>query len=99
MKIEKELMLEAIDTWGETAQLSQLKEELAELIVAVSHYTRGRPNAVDNLLEEMVDVEIMTAQLKIILESHGHAVDYNMEVMREYKSDKVRTRLKKARVK
>ncbi len=43
---------------GEKKQLDQLKEECAELIVAASHYDRGREGS-EALHEEMLDVMLM----------------------------------------
>ncbi len=45
---------------GEKKQLDQLKEECAELIVALSHFERGRKSA-EAIHEEMVDVMLMIA--------------------------------------
>jgi NTP pyrophosphatase (non-canonical NTP hydrolase) len=60
---EKEILITAIRTFGETAQEGVAIEELAELIQAISHKHRGRRN---NIAEEIADVEIMLEQLKII---------------------------------
>ena len=52
--------------YGETNQLNQLQEELAELIMAVNKYKRDKEN-IDNLIEEIADVEIMIQQIKYLL--------------------------------
>lgn len=53
----------AIEKYGNAAQLRQLQEECAELIVAVSHYFRNRKTAREELIEEVADVTIMLMQL------------------------------------
>ena len=52
--------------YGETKQLNQLQEELAELIVAINKYRRNAKNIL-NLVEEIGDVEIMIQQIKYLL--------------------------------
>ena len=56
----------AVDAWGEDDQFRQAKEECAELIVAISHWQRGRIS-VDEVITEMVDVQLMINQLRYIL--------------------------------
>lgn len=53
----------AIAKFGEAAQLRQLQEECAELIVAVNHYFRQRQHARVELIEEIADVTIMLMEL------------------------------------
>lgn len=52
----------AVETYGSGAQQMKAIEELGELIRALA-----RANDPDNIAEEMADVEIMLAQLRIIL--------------------------------
>lgn len=47
---------------GKDAQLRVMQEECGELVAAVSHYFRERPDAMQNLVEEMCDVLIMIMQ-------------------------------------
>lgn len=64
--------------YGYEAQSNQLVEECAELIQAVSKYRRARGKgqvttekeqmALDNLVEEIADVEIMLEQIKHLLQ-------------------------------
>lgn len=53
----------AIEKYGHAAQLRQLQEECAELIVAVNHYFRQRRNSREELIEEVADVTIMLMEL------------------------------------
>lgn len=64
---EKEVLITAINTYGETLQETNAMEECAELIQAISHKHRGREH---NIPEEIADVEIMLEQLKIINNCH-----------------------------
>jgi NTP pyrophosphatase (non-canonical NTP hydrolase) len=69
-KLSEELLKEAIAVWGKNAQLDIVCEELAELIVAIMQYKRGR-NALGSIVEEIADVEIVLPQLKTIFEVFG----------------------------
>lgn len=56
---------DAIEHFGAKQQLAVVKEELAELIVAISHYERGRDCMKIQLAEETADVIICLQQLII----------------------------------
>lgn len=60
------ILRDAVRMYGAPAQLDQFIEELAELIVAINHLRRGRAD-IEHVLQEMVDVDIMMEQMKIIL--------------------------------
>lgn len=62
----RELLRAAISRFGSVAQMMQAIEELAELITAINHYLRHRPDAVEEIIEEIADVRIMTEQLALI---------------------------------
>jgi NTP pyrophosphatase (non-canonical NTP hydrolase) len=57
-----------IEHHGEEAQLRQTIEELAELIVEISHYQRGRISVL-GLRDEIADVEIMLEQLIYLVDA------------------------------
>lgn len=61
--IEEKLYANALDIWGEKAQLTVAIEELAELQQAISKVIREKPDW-ENLAEEVADVEIMIEQLR-----------------------------------
>lgn len=63
----RELLQAAISRFGSVAQMMQAIEELAELITAINHYLRHRPDAVEEIIEEIADVRIMTEQLALIV--------------------------------
>ena len=64
---EIRLMHLALDRWGLNAQIGQTVEECAELIVALQKYSNRppQPESIDNIIDEIVDVEMMLAQLRI----------------------------------
>jgi len=62
-----ELYKQAIKKWGEDAQIQMCIEECAELIVKLSKRNRNsNGSTTDDIISELVDVEIMIEQLKII---------------------------------
>lgn len=73
---KKQLYHRAIDTFGMHTQLDVAVEELAELIQAITHSRRGRAH---NVAEEIADVEIILAQLKIIYDCHGETAAYRSQ--------------------
>lgn len=58
----------AVNKFGKTPQLIMAMEEMSELIQGLSKDIRGKRNE-DNISEEIADVEIMLAQLKIIYQN------------------------------
>lgn len=64
---DAEMIKTAVQTYGTDAQLMQLQEECGELIVALSHFRRGRDGAREEVLQEIGDVMLMLAQAKYIL--------------------------------
>lgn len=76
----------AIERYGERNQEEVAIEELSELIQAICHKHRGRDN---NIAEEIADVEIMLAQLKII-----NQCSHQVELIREQKIARLIERLK-----
>lgn len=55
---------ESIEKYGKEAQSIVCMEECSELIQAISKCLRGKPDATDNLAEEMADVTICLHLLK-----------------------------------
>lgn len=55
---------ESIEKYGKETQSIVCMEECSELIQAVSKCLRGKPDATDNLAEEMADVTICLHLLK-----------------------------------
>lgn len=66
--MSKEVYIKALNRWGIANQMDMATEECAELIQAVNKFKRnGNTQTKFNLMEEIADVEIMMAQLRIIL--------------------------------
>jgi NTP pyrophosphatase (non-canonical NTP hydrolase) len=66
-KYEKELYLDAINKWGVPAQIKMAIEECGELIVKLAKLDRNKNgSSMDDVIDEIVDVQIMIDQLKII---------------------------------
>lgn len=84
----EELMELCVKTWGKDAQLNQLQEELAELIVAVSKYRRFGEQFIDDMAEEIADIQIMVEQLSSIMKNDGH--DSFLEKIEQWKAFKLK---------
>ena len=75
------LMEKALDKWGEVSQIGMVVEECAELIVALQKYVNRTPKSetVDNVIDEIADVEIMLAALRVILGVDDETLQKRME--------------------
>lgn len=63
------LYKKALFKWGNSKQITMAIEECAELIKALAKHDRCKNGStVEDIIEEMVDVEIMLGQLKIIFD-------------------------------
>lgn len=87
---EVEIIKEAVDTFGFNNQRRILQEECAELIVAASHYDRGRPGAYENFVEELADVDIMINQMI-------YALSANVDEWKEKKLARLKERIEQAK--
>ena len=67
---EENLYRRAIKLWGEEAQINMVADECAQLIKAIMKMKRTGDvkKQLHNFIEEVVDVEIMIEQMKILLE-------------------------------
>ncbi len=63
--IDRSVFSRAIAKFGVTNQVSMILEECSELILAISHYNRGRVNS-SAVMEEIVDLTIMCEQARLI---------------------------------
>ena len=65
---EVAVMQTSLDKWGLNAQAGQTIEECAELIVALQKYINRTPapDSIDNILDEIADVEMMLAQMRLV---------------------------------
>lgn len=68
---ESEIYKRAIKLWGVDAQIDMTIEECAELIKELIKRKRNYNNSsINDIISEIVDVEIMVKQLKIIYIKH-----------------------------
>lgn len=86
-KKEWEILAAAVATWGKDAQAKMLLEEMAELQKEICKAWRGKDNEVE-IAEEVADVEIMLAQIKMIF-----GIGTSVEVYRDAKIERLRQRL------
>lgn len=64
-----DLYKKALEQWGDISQLFMLFEEIGELMQKLSHsYRNNRYVRRDEVIEEIVDVEIMLEQIKVMYE-------------------------------
>ena len=88
------LYKKAIQKWGKESQINMAIEECAELIVALSKRFRNRNGStVDDVIGEMVDVEIMLEQLKLIFDEGVFGV-FTFEIFKNKKLEKLKELLK-----
>jgi len=87
---EVKTMQTALDQWGLEAQVGQTIEECAELIVALQKYINRtpQPDMISNIIDEIADVEMMLAQMRLILEINDETlrerIEYKFERLNEY---------------
>lgn len=88
MIFDKEILNQAIKTYGYDLQINQLFEEMAELQKEVCKARRGFDNK-SQLLEELADVYIMLEQLKIM----KGISSFDIQGMIDYKMERLKKRL------
>ena len=88
---EKATLAEAIARYGEHLQLVVAMEEMAELTKALSKHIRGADNRKD-VAEEIADVEIMLAQIKMMLD-----IGPDVRIFRMAKIQRLQKRLEASR--
>lgn len=83
----------AIDHYGVEHQLNKVQEELGELITAISKW-RNKDVFLIEVVDEIVDAEIMIAQLKLILEKiYEIEISEDIEKRTEYKLNRLKQRI------
>ncbi len=81
-----EFYRKAYRTWGIGAQMNMVIEEGAELTKEICKtHRKGLLNVQAEITEELVDMEIMVEQLKVILSDHLHSFESMYSRMREEK--------------
>ena len=79
--VRHEIIKQAVERYGDRAQLRKCQEELCELSVAISHYLDGRENSLGRVREEVADVWVMIEQCFVIFGDFlvMREVDYKVE--------------------
>lgn len=78
---ETDVFKDAIKEFGEAAQVTMVFEEMAELQKELCKWMRNG-NSVElthNIAEEIADVEIMLAQMKLLFDNRGLVLSYRRE--------------------
>jgi len=89
---EIKIMQTALNQWGINAQVGQTVEECAELIVALQKYVNRtpQPRMIENILDEIADVEMMLAQMRLVLGIDDDVlrkrIEYKFEKLNQYLS-------------
>ena len=86
----REILENALMTYGAEAQILMVMEEMAELQKELCKNIRGKAN-VANIAEEIADVQIMLEQMTLLYDCE-HAVQAN----REYKLMRLKSRIEAA---
>ena len=90
-----DLYKKAILKWGEQSQITMAIEECGELITALAKKDRcSNGSTIDDIIKEMVDVEIMIEQLKLIYDS-GKFGCFTFEIFKQKKLQKLEKLLNK----
>ena len=90
---EINLMQAALDRWGLNAQADQAVEECAELIVALQKHVKRlpQPGTFDAVLDEIADVEMMLAQMRLAFDIGDDIfrkrIECKFEKLRQYLSE------------
>lgn len=83
-----DVLMNAIETYGHESQRMMAIEEMAELTKELCKFERKADN-VSAIAEEIADVEIMLAQLKIM-----HGITDSVHDWKSYKMERLAERLK-----
>lgn len=93
MKDEKDLLelyKDCVDFWGIERQVRMMQEECAELILAGSHYLRGRKTGEEEIIEELADAQLMINQIKQYVGEDK--VKHMMDIKSDYIKGKLESR-------
>ena len=76
-----ELYKEAINKWGEEAQVNMLNEECGELITAVAQFRRGRTSHHD-VMTKLADAYIMIEQIATMMNYEDFEKELDRKLIR-----------------
>lgn len=81
----RELVGQIFQKWGYNSQVRMMIEECGELIVALAKYGRAENGSnAEQVIEELVDVEIMLGQMKVMYTMNPKSWDnkYRQKILR-----------------
>lgn len=70
--MDKEILLKAIEKWGETTQINKIQEEALELSLVINQRncpTKDPEQMEASLYDELADMKIMMAQAEILFDA------------------------------
>lgn len=70
--MDKEILLKAIEKWGETTQINKIQEEAIELSLVLNQRncpTKDPEQMEASLYDELADMKIMMAQAEILFDA------------------------------
>ena len=71
---------EAVNVWGATSQIGMFVEEIGEVLQAVNKLSRKTDKErYDNLVEELVDLQLMLVQMRIVYKIPDRSWDEMMD--------------------
>lgn len=76
MPNEEAIIQKALETYGSSAQINMVFEEMSELQKELCKHLRGKDNRAE-IAEEIADVEIMLAQMKCLFYCESMVHDYH----------------------
>lgn len=82
----------AINKWGEPLQLIVAIEEMSELTKEITKHIRDSSNW-SAIADELADVEIMLAQIKVMGEKEKYWFNDVVESRKKYKLERLKERL------
>lgn len=85
-----DLFLLNIETHGKKTEIIKAIEEMAELILELCKYVNGDCSRYHNIAEEMADVEIMLAQLRLIFQNKAEINAQKVYKLNRLKKDLVK---------
>ena len=84
------ILRSAISVFGQSEPWGMVQEECAELIVAINKMKREEtPTNKDSLLSEIVDVEIMLEQAKLMICDEDAEGIITLQELRKYKIERL----------
>ncbi len=69
----------ALETWGETAQMLMVIEEMSELTKEILKNINRHKDNISEIIEETADVEIMLEQLKANYKIEQEVIEYKQK--------------------